>query len=123
MVAGLVTLQQLEDGSIYSQLEQRTAEFVSAIQARVNHPDFQIVHQGSIFWLLFQREAPRSAHAIDKTSIVRFSRLHRKILDAGFYLPPSGYEVGFVSAAHKPAELAQAAEGIGEIIAAEMHGG
>jgi len=35
--------------------------------------------------------------------------LHASLLEKGVYLGPSGYEVGFVSAAHTDADLSQAA--------------
>ena len=34
-----------------------------------------------------------------------FSKLHAALLDRGVYLGPSGYEVGFVSAAHSDAVI------------------
>ena len=35
----------------------------------------------------------------------KFGRFHRAMLDGGVYLPPSGYEAWFVSAAHTEAEI------------------
>jgi glutamate-1-semialdehyde 2,1-aminomutase len=34
-----------------------------------------------------------------------FGRFHRKMLEAGVWLPPSQFEAAFVSAAHGPAEI------------------
>jgi glutamate-1-semialdehyde 2,1-aminomutase len=39
-----------------------------------------------------------------------FSTLHAALLDRGIYLGPSGYEVGFVSAAHTDEDLDKAAQ-------------
>jgi glutamate-1-semialdehyde 2,1-aminomutase len=39
-------------------------------------------------------------------AISSFNRLHKALLDQGVYLPPSGYEVAFLSGAHGEAELA-----------------
>ena len=38
-----------------------------------------------------------------------FKNLHRELLNRGVYLGPSGYEVGFVSAAHTKEILEKAA--------------
>ena len=39
-------------------------------------------------------------------SITSFNHLHRALLGQGVYLPPSGYEVAFLGAAHGEPELA-----------------
>jgi glutamate-1-semialdehyde 2,1-aminomutase len=36
----------------------------------------------------------------------RFNRFFHAMLDAGIYLAPSAFEAGFVSAAHKSADIA-----------------
>ena len=38
----------------------------------------------------------------------KFKHLHHELLQKGIYLGPSGYEVGFVSAAHTTADLEEA---------------
>jgi glutamate-1-semialdehyde 2,1-aminomutase len=39
-----------------------------------------------------------------------FGRFHRRMLEAGIWLPPSQYEAAFVSAAHGDAEVEMALE-------------
>jgi glutamate-1-semialdehyde 2,1-aminomutase len=39
-----------------------------------------------------------------------FKVLHHELLQRGVYLGPSGYEVGFVSAAHSADDLKEAAQ-------------
>ena len=41
--------------------------------------------------------------------MAHFSRLHAALLERGVYLGPSGYEVGFVSAAHTDGVIDEAA--------------
>jgi len=59
-----------------------------------------VVRQGSLFWTVFQDEAPRSFAAIDGNKMEIYGRLHRDLIARGIYLAPSGWEVGFVSSAH-----------------------
>ncbi len=67
--------------------------------------------RGSIFWLAFSdRVFIRKASEIDPDSMKYFNVLHRELLERGVYLGPSGYEVGFVSAAHTDEQLLKAAE-------------
>ena len=50
-----------------------------------------------------------SADQIDPASMEKFKVLHHELLQRGVYLGPSGYEVGFVSAAHGEEDLQEAA--------------
>jgi glutamate-1-semialdehyde 2,1-aminomutase len=45
-----------------------------------------------------------------------FKQIHHELLERGIYLGPSGYEVGFISAAHTPDDLAWAGNHIKEVL-------
>ena len=73
--------------------------------------NFNIFRRGSIFWLAFSDAVHiRRSDQIDPDSMAYFSTLHAALLDRGIYLGPSGYEVGFVSAAHTDADLDRASQ-------------
>jgi glutamate-1-semialdehyde 2,1-aminomutase len=110
MVAGLATLQKLERERLFGPLEENTQAFCLELNNRLRNYGCQVIHIGSIFWLVFQADVPRAAHQVSSNGVARFNRLHRDILDAGVYLPPSGYEVCFVSVAHTPKLLKEAAD-------------
>ena len=56
---------------------------------------------GSIFWMVYGNEAKiQSPHQISEEAGKYFKAIFSKLLDRGVYLGPSGYEVGFISAAH-----------------------
>ena len=116
MTAGLTTLEVLEKEDGYNCLEKLSGHFETALKKSLSGIECQVVRQGSIIWLVFQNEAPRRADAIESSAIDKFNRLHRPILDKGVYLPPSGYEVMFVSLAHTESELERAAEIIGQAV-------
>ena len=72
------------------------------------HP-LRIFTRGSIFWLAFSDQVHiRRSSEIDPDSMAHFSKLHSALLERGVYLGPSGYEVGFVSAAHDDAVIDEA---------------
>jgi len=121
MTAGLVTLKKLSDGRIHAQLEERNRRFVSEIMADLKGSTVNIAGIASIYWIVFQRDIPRAAHAIDGDGIAHYNRVHERILDAGIYLPPSGYEVCFVSAAHTDEMLSNAAKTLVQAIRQEAH--
>jgi glutamate-1-semialdehyde 2,1-aminomutase len=56
----------------------------------------------------------RSVAAIPADLGARVAPVFRATLDRGVYLPPNGYEVGFLSLAHTPDILQTAAKAISE---------
>ena len=68
--------------------------------AAENNVTASVARQGSLIWTVFQDQAPRSFDAIDGSKMEIYGRLHRGLIDRGIYLAPSGWEVGFVCAAH-----------------------
>lgn len=108
MAAGIAQLSELKSGSFYKNLHTKTTEFVEAIRrytAAKNHK-VKIFNVGSIFWFAFtEKEYIRAASDIDHSSMEYYKAFHRELLNRGVYFGPSGYEVGFVSAAHSKIEL------------------
>lgn len=121
MTAGLVTLKKLQSGSIYSTLEDRNRRFVRSLTRQLEGLQVTVVGVGSIFWLVFQFDVPRAAHQISTDGIAHFNRMHEQVLNSGVYLPPSGYEVCFISTAHTDAMLDDAAQVLVEAIRKEAH--
>ncbi len=121
MTAGLTTLQKLADGRIHADLESKNRRFVSKITDRVRDARVNVVGVASIYWIIFQENIPRTSKAIDSDGIAHYNRFHGKVLDAGIYLPPSGYEVCFISAAHTDAMLDEAANTLSDVIKEEAH--
>ena len=105
MAAGIAALRELRDDPPYERLERLGAEFSAAI-AGLDRDGVQLQRVGSIAWLyLAADELPRRADGIDPAAVDRFGALHRPLLERGHYLPPSAYEVLFLSAAHGTAQI------------------
>ena len=116
MAAGLATLEQLLVPGFYEALERKTQFFVQAVQSHCDAKGYEvrIPHLASIFWIAFSRERIVSADQIDPKSMDKFKVLHLELLRRGVYFGPSGYEVGFISAAHSEADLEVAAAKVNE---------
>ncbi len=121
MVAGLTTLKKLADGKIYAELEEKNRRFVSDMSEHLRNCVVNIAGVASMFWIVFQKEIPRSAAAISRDGISHYNRIHEKVLNRGVYLPPSGYEVCFISAAHPDKMLRDAATTLADAIQQEAH--
>lgn len=120
MAAGIAQLTELRRPGFYESLNSRTAEFVAAIRSHIDEQDYpmQLYSVGSLFWFAFSENPEiRTAAEIDHASMDYYKKFHRELLNRGVYLGPSGYEVGFVSAAHDAEALEQAREVIYESLA------
>ncbi len=111
MAAGYAATQQLLQDGFYEKMEAKTKKFVHTVESYAMKKDypFRMQQIGSIFWLSFTNDRITRADQIDSGGMEKFKVLHHELLQRGVYLGPSGYEVGFVSAAHTEADLAEAA--------------
>lgn len=114
MAAGYAAAEQLLEEDFYEKMATKTQTFVASIQAYCDQKGYEvnIPNIGSIFWIAFDRNRIIAADQIDSASMDKFKTLHHELLQNGVYLGPSGYEVGFVSAAHTPEDLQEAADKI-----------
>ncbi len=119
MAAGAAQLTECLKPGFYEELERKTLLLTETVMehARKMQYSFSIFTRGSIFWLAFSDKVHiRKSSEIDPDSMKYFNTLHGALLDRGVYLGPSGYEVGFVSAAHTDEQLLTAAEAFKEAL-------
>ncbi|MBN8684663.1 MAG: glutamate-1-semialdehyde 2,1-aminomutase [Chitinophagales bacterium] len=111
MAAGYATLLELLKPGFYEALESKTAWLCDTLQAHcdANGYEASFPHVGSIFWPTFTRKAQHRSDEIDGAKMSIFKTMHLACLERGVYFGPSGYEVGFVSAAHTREDLEFAA--------------
>jgi glutamate-1-semialdehyde 2,1-aminomutase len=108
MAAGIAQLSELLKPGFYEELHAKTAGFVKDIQDFVAKRSYslKVFTIGSIFWFAFtDKDSITTAEEIDPASMLKFKEMHRELINRGIYLGPSGYEVGFISAAHTSADL------------------
>lgn len=110
MAAGYAALQQLLEPGFYESMEQKTTTFVNSILDYCKEKNYTVTMPtiGSIFWFAFTNDRITRADEIDPKSMDKFKIMHHELLQRGVYLGPSGYEVGFVSAAHTKEDLEEA---------------
>lgn len=106
MRAGLATLRTLAaTPHAHDALARTTRDLATRLEdaARSAGVPFTQRAEGSILWLVLEDGFDaRDATPLRKESVERFARLHRALLKEGVYLPPSAYEVCFLSTAHAP---------------------
>ncbi|HND89338.1 MAG TPA: glutamate-1-semialdehyde 2,1-aminomutase, partial [Saprospiraceae bacterium] len=107
MAAGFATLTELLRPGFYESLQIKTLRFTQSLQDHCDRHGYEVSFPSiaSIFWPTFSRQRIVSAGQIDGSRMDFFKQLHLACLQRGVYFGPSGYEVGFVSAAHTDADL------------------
>ena len=110
MAAGLATLGQLS-AEAYQRLEILGARWEAGLNDSIARHGVaaSVAREGSIAWLCLQGgETPRVFSDIDEGIGERYRTLHSHALSHGVYLPPSAYEVVFLSLAHSDEDVEQA---------------
>ena len=121
MCAGLATLRALADGSVYEYLESLGLQLQQQLAAV---PNLIVQRVGSIFWLCLTAgglglDTPlRAPGRYPPGCAQRFAAVYHPLLSRGIYLAPSGFEVGFISAAHTSADIAALARALSAVCAA-----
>lgn len=108
MAAGLETLRQLAKPGVYPALEARARTLADGLAeaARDAGVELTTAAVGGMFGFFFHPGPVRSFDDARKSHSERFRSFFHAMLDAGVYLAPSAYEAGFVSLAHRPADVA-----------------
>ncbi len=117
MSAGIAQLTQCLEPNFYSNLKAKTNYLLEGIRKVNTFNLFKLFQQESIFWIAFtEKESINNADEINADSMKYFKILFHELLKEGVYLGPSGYEVGFVSAAHTYDDLDKTIKAFGKAL-------
>jgi glutamate-1-semialdehyde 2,1-aminomutase len=105
--AGLATLRACTP-DVYAKVDEAAAAVSKLVAAALTEcgVPFRLQQGGNLFSVFFGRELPvRDFGEARGQSQAAHAAFFHAMLDAGVYLPPSGYEAWFLSAAHDSAAL------------------
>jgi glutamate-1-semialdehyde 2,1-aminomutase len=107
LAAGLATLTELAEGKVYEHIEMLGRHLDAAYAGHALRKTAQLPRIGPIVWPYFEVTAklPVAASAISPEAVTAYHGRYRSWLAQGIYLPPSAYEVCFLSAAHTTADV------------------
>jgi len=104
---GIAALDHLSDDSVYSHLCQYAADLTgrmgellesAGVPARINRAE-------SLFTLFFAGHEVVDFESAGRSDMEKYASFFRSMLASGVFLPPSGYEAWFVSAAHTQKQM------------------
>ena len=109
MAAGIATLGYLieHEGEVYPRLERVTKAIAEGFGELAREAGVAMTTNrvGSMFTWFFTEGPVTDFASAARSDTEAFGRFHRRMLEAGVWLPPSQYEAAFVSAAHGDAEV------------------
>jgi glutamate-1-semialdehyde 2,1-aminomutase len=109
MAAGIATIGHLieHESTIYPQIERVTKSLAEGVAELAHEAGVPLTTNrvGSMFTWFFTGEPVTDFASASTSDTEAFGRFHRRMLEAGVWLPPSQYEAAFVSAAHGPMEI------------------
>jgi len=102
LAAGLTTLQTLIKEKPYKQLNTigKTLEGEINLFAKEKKLDLCCASKGGAFTVFFRKTLPKNLSEVKECDTAKFADYHKKMLDNGFYLSPSQFELNFISTAH-----------------------
>jgi glutamate-1-semialdehyde 2,1-aminomutase len=110
MAAGLATVGYLRDhaAEVYPQLETTSKAVAEGVAAEAVRAGVAVTlnRVGSMWTWFFTGSAVTDYDEAAKSDTAAFGRFHRRMLEAGVWLPPSQFEAMFLGMAHGEAEVA-----------------
>ena len=107
MAAGATTLDLLDDAA-YDRMEALGAlleERMEPVLAKHGNP-MRLVRMESLFWFSPGEGTPAvRADQIAKNAGKLYADIHRALLDRGYMMAPSAYEIGFLSTSHDESHI------------------
>jgi glutamate-1-semialdehyde 2,1-aminomutase len=111
MAAGLAQLRELERIDGWKELEKLGAQLEQATRESLGMRKLSAVFHriGSMFCLFFAEGPVTDLNSARLSDLDQFARFFNHCLDAGVYFAPSQFETGFISTAHRPAQIEETA--------------
>ena len=117
VAAGLATLEEIAQPGFFEALSAATRNLVEGLTqaAQTAGIAFSADSLGGMFGIYFRSTPPRTHAEVMDCDRERFNRFFHAMLEKGVYLAPSAFEAGFVSAAHRPADIAATVAAAGQV--------
>jgi glutamate-1-semialdehyde 2,1-aminomutase len=107
MRAGIATLQQLTNHSIYHDMAEKADRLASGLRRALAETKIpgQVNSTGSLSTLFFASQPVTDYGTAKRSDTKRYAHFFREMLDRGIFLAPSQFEAAFVSTTHTKEDI------------------
>lgn len=109
VAAGMATLKELVESDPYEEMERMATQISTTINRSAEESGLEVhcATKGSMFTTFFTKNKVTNLAEAQSCDTKSHSEYFHKMLEQGIYLPPSQFEVCFVSAAHDDLDVAK----------------
>jgi glutamate-1-semialdehyde 2,1-aminomutase len=102
LAAGIATLRKLRQENIYPELRRRTEKIADTVNslAQIHSLPLCCSWDTGVFTIFFRSSCPDNLDDVKTCDFKRYTAFFKAMLERGYYLSPSQYELNFVSIAH-----------------------
>ena len=123
ITAGLTTLKILQENDPYPEIEKKLKVLKNEIKKHKGHDRVPCSFSslGGMFTLFFAESVVKDLASAKKSNTSLYAEFFHFMLSRGFYLPPSQFEVCFISAAHSTEEIVNFTEAVNDFFNLKLH--
>ena len=105
--AGMKTMDILINNSPYEKMNKYAKKIAMEVNKIAKNKDLDLHFSqfGSMFTPFFRKELIKNLEDAKNCNHEEYARFFHHMVKNGFYLPPSGFEVAFISAAHEEEQI------------------
>jgi glutamate-1-semialdehyde 2,1-aminomutase len=104
LAAGIANLKLATEENPYAAIEAKAKRIANEVTLGADQSLRQL---GGLFTLFFGKNLPENLTDVQACRTEKYARFFHSMLQRGFYLSPSQYEVGFISAVHSDDEISR----------------
>ena len=118
MAAGIATLKILQDQDFYDRMEVLGYLLTGKIRTLFESHNmyYCIKRLGSMFCVFFTEDEVFDYETVQKCDTEKYAKFYKNLLAEGVYLPPSQFEVSFLSCAHEIEDINKTIEAFGNAL-------
>ena len=118
MAAGIATLKQLNDDELYDRLDVLGHLLAGRVKTlfEAHGLYYTIKRLGSMFCVFFTEEDVFDYESAQSCDTEQYAVYYRNLINCGVYIPPSQFEVSFISSAHDLKDIDLTLEAIGKAL-------
>jgi glutamate-1-semialdehyde 2,1-aminomutase len=102
LAAGIATLKKLRQENIYPGLRKQTEKIGNTVNFLATTSSLPIccAWDTGIFTIFFRSSCPTNLDEVKECDFAKYTVFFKAMLERGYYISPSQYELNFISAAH-----------------------